>query len=237
MSPILHPNDPNTLPAAVKAISPITGPAHPSISNLSCALLHPSLPNCSTAFVHQILLSVPRLARLISAVILFNAIIGFKAVRAQPLTALTGMSKKVVLMTGILSTGIATIWGSTCALNNTLPKSTLPTKRFFLSGAMSSLPFLLLSGNRPMATSALRAAIESAWKTGVKRKLWKGRRRYEVTAFVLAWALMGSILEVTPEAVQGGGVRKGLSWMRGDGFVDPVEVEKRKARRASKKTE
>ncbi|KAJ5725570.1 uncharacterized protein N7483_006927 [Penicillium malachiteum] len=237
VSPILHPNDPNTLPAAVKAISPITGPAHPSIANLACALLHPSLPGCSTAFLHQILLSVPRVARLIGGVVLVYGLIGFKRIKAQPLAAISGMLKKVLVMTTILSTSLASLWGSVCLLNNRLPGSTLPTKRFFLSGAMGSLPFLLLSSNRGLFTYFFRAAVDSAWKTGVKRKLWKGTRRYELTVFVLSWALMGSILDSTPDAVQGGGVRKALSWLRGDGFADPVEAEKRKAERASKKVE
>ncbi|KAJ5273047.1 hypothetical protein N7478_008172 [Penicillium angulare] len=237
VSPILHPSDPNTLPAAVKAISPITGPAHPSISSLSCALLHPSLPNCSTAFLHQILLSVPRLARFITAVVVGFSLLGFKKVLAHPMMAINGMSKKILVMTAVLSTGIASSWGSVCMLNNTLPRSTLPTKRFFLSGALGSLPFLLLSNNRSLFTYFFRASLDSAWKAGVKRKLWKGGRRYELTVFVLSLALMGSILESSPEAVQGAGVRKVLTWLRGDGYVDPVELEKRKARRASKKAE
>ncbi|KAJ6099882.1 hypothetical protein N7467_001417 [Penicillium canescens] len=238
VSPILHPGDPNTLPSPVSSISPITGPAHPAISNLSCALLHPNLPNCGTAFLHHILLSVPLLARFLTTVTLALSIPKLKAILSQPMTSLNSISKRIIKMTAILSVAIGSAWGSVCLLNSNLPRSTLPTKRFFLSGALGGLPFLFLGNSRSTFLYFFRAAIDSAYKTGVKRGLWKGRRGGELLLFVLSWAMMGSILEANPEAVQGGGVRKGLSWMRGDGYTDPVDVAaKRKARRDSKKPE
>ena len=238
VSPILHPGDPHTLPSSVSSISPITGPAHPAISNLSCALLHPNLPNCGTAFLHHILLSVPLLARFLTTITLALSIPKLKAILSQPMTSLNSISKRIIKMTAILSVAIGSAWGSVCLLNSNLPRSTLPTKRFFLSGALGGLPFLFLGNSRSTFLYFFRAAIDSAYKTGVKRGLWKGRRGGELLLFVLSWAMMGSILEANPEAVQGGGVRKGLSWMRGDGYTDPVDVAaKRKARRDSKKPE
>ncbi|KAJ5569756.1 uncharacterized protein N7459_009186 [Penicillium hispanicum] len=236
VSPVLHPADPNTLPSSVKSISPITGPAHPSISRLSCALLHPSVPNCSTAFLHHILLSVSPLVRFLTTITLALSIPKFKSILAQPIPSINALSKKIIMMTAVLSAAIGSAWGSVCLLSNTLPRSTLPTKRFFLSGALGGLPFLFLGNSRSLFLYFFRAAIDSAWKTGVKRGLWKGGRAGELWLFVLSWAIMGSILEAHPESVQGGGLRKGLTWLRGDGFVDPVEMEKRKLRRA-KRTE
>ncbi|KAJ6103686.1 hypothetical protein N7486_003908 [Penicillium sp. IBT 16267x] len=234
VSPILHPTDPNTLPAAVKSLSPITGPAHPLITSLSCALLHPSLPNCSTAFLHHILHTVPLLARFLTTITLALSIPKFKSILAQPVTSINAISKKIILLTAVLSTAIGSVWGSVCLFNNTLPRSTLPNKRFFLSGALGGLPFLLLGKSRSLFTYFFRAALDSAWKTGIKRGLWKGGRSGELALLVMSWALMGSILEANPDAVQGGGLRKGLTWLRGDGFVDPIEMEKRRARRAKK---
>ncbi|KAJ5438626.1 uncharacterized protein N7458_009624 [Penicillium daleae] len=237
ISPTLHPSDPNTLPLSVKSISPITGPAHPSIAHLSCALLHPSVPSCSTAFVHHILLSVPPLARFLTAVSLALTIPKLKTVLAQPITSINSLSKRIITMTAVLSAAVGSAWGSVCLLNNTLPRSTLPTKRFFISGALGGLPFALLANSRSVFMYFFRAAVDSAWKTGVKRGLWKGGRAVELWLFVLSWALMGSILEAHPSAVQGRGLRKGLAWLRGDGFVDLEEVEKRKAHRSLKKAE
>lgn len=237
VSPILHPGDPNTLPASVKSISPITGPAHPSISSLSCALLHPSVPNCSTAFLHHILLSVPPLARFLTTVTLALTIPKFRSALAQPITCINNLSKQIIMMTAVLSAAIGSAWGSVCLLNNTLPRSTLPSKRFFLSGALGGLPFLFLGNSRNVFTYFFRAAVDSAWKTGVKRGLWKGTRGGDLWILVISWAVIGSILEAQPSAVQGGGMRKGLAWLRGDGFVDPEELAKRKARREAKKAE
>ncbi|KAJ5402508.1 uncharacterized protein N7487_008404 [Penicillium crustosum] len=235
VSPILHPGDPNTLPSSVASISPITGPAHPAISSLSCALLHPNLPNCSTAFLHHILLSVPPLARFLTTVTLALSIPKFKSILLQPISSVNTMSKRIITMTAVLSAAIGSAWGSVCLLNNNLPRTTLPTKRFFLSGALGGLPFLFLGNSRSTFLWFFRAAVDSAYKTGVKRGLWKGRKGGELLLFVLSWALMGSILEGNPEAVQGGGLRKALTWMRGDGFGDPVDIAKRKLRRESKK--
>ncbi|KAJ5501263.1 Enolase C-terminal [Penicillium expansum] len=237
VSPILHPGDPNTLPSSVASIFPITGPAHPAISSLSCALLHPNLPNCSTAFLHHILLSVPLLARFLTTVTLALSIPKFKSILLQPISSVNTISKRIITMTAVLSAAIGTAWGSVCLLNNNLPRTTLPTKRFFLSGALGGLPFLFLGNSRSTFLWFFRAAVDSAYKTGVKRGLWKGRKGGELLLFVLSWALMGSILEGNPEAVQGGGLRKALAWLRGDGFADPVDIAKRKLRRESKKPE
>lgn len=231
MSPILHPTDPHTLPSVVQSISPITGPAHPSITNLSCALLHPGVPNCSTAYLHHILLSVPPLARFLATVTLALTIPKFKSVLAQPFTSINNLSKRILMMTAVLSAAIGSAWGSVCLLNGALPRSTLPTKRFFLSGAIGGLPFMFLGSSRSVFMYFFRAGVDSAWKTGVKRGLWKGGRGGEVWLFVLSWAVIGSILEAHPAAVQGPGIRKSLAWLRGDGWVDPEEIAKRKLRR------
>jgi hypothetical protein len=174
------------------------------------------------------------LARFFTAVSLALTIPKLKSVLAQPITSINSLSKRIITMTAVLSAAVGSAWGSVCLLNNTLPRSTLPTKRFFLSGALGGLPFALLANSRNVFMYFFRAAVDSAWKTGVKHGLWKGGRAVELWLFVLSWALMGSILEAHPSAVQGRGLRKALAWLRGDGFVDLEEVEKRKARRALK---
>lgn len=159
----------------------------------------------------------------------------FKSILAQPLTSANTLSKRVIKMTAVLSAAIGSTWGSVCLFNSTLPRSTLPTQRFFLSGALGGLPFVFLGNSRSVFMYFFRAAIDSAWKTGRKRGLWKGGRGGEVWLFVLSWAVIGSILEANPTAVQGPGIRKYLSWLRGDGWTDPAsETEKRKARKVKK---
>ncbi|KAL2012718.1 hypothetical protein VTN00DRAFT_243 [Thermoascus crustaceus] len=234
VSPILHPTNPNTLPRAVKSISPITSPAHPSITPLSCALLHPSTPSCSTAFLHHILLSVPPLARLLTSMTLVFSLLKYKSLLAHPISSTNALSKRIITMTAVLSTAVGSTWGSICLFNTLLPRRVLPTKRFFLSGAIGGIPFAFLGNNRGNFLYFFRMAVYSAWKVGVKRGLWRGWKGGELWLFVLSWAVIGSILEGKPNAVQGRGMRKCLAWMRGDGLVDLVEVAaKRKAKKSA----
>lgn len=238
VSPILHAGNPNTLPSSIKSIAPITGPAHPSISSLSCALLHPQLPSCSTAFLHHILLSVPKLAKIITTITLALSVLKFKAVTAHPFTSMQEMCKRIITLTAVLSAAVGSAWGSLCFWNATFSRTTLPTKRFFLSGFLSGLPFAFLGNSRNIFMYFFRAAVDSAWKAGVKRGLWKGWAGGELWLVVVSWAAIGAMLEARPSTVQGPGIRKFFAWMRGDGFMDPVEVlAKKKARKAAAKRE
>lgn len=82
-----------------------------------------------------------------------------------------------------------------------------------------------------MHLAFFRAAIDSAWKVGVSRRLWKGQRGGDLLLLVVGWAVIGSALEARPSVVRDRGFRKSLAWMRGDGFVDLVEVAaKRRAK-------
>ncbi len=55
------------------------------------------------------------------------------------------------------------------------------------------------------------------------------QRGGEVWLFVVAWAVLGSALEGRPGTVQGRGVRRLLAWMKGEGFMDPIEKRRRRA--------
>lgn len=233
ISPILHPNNPNPLPKQIKSISPLTSPAHPNIASLSCAVLHPSTPSCSTAFIHHILNSAPALVRFITITALAMSAASYKKVLSNPLSSINIISKRILSLTAILSASTGSFWGSICLLNSLLPRSTLPTKRFFISGAMGGLPFAFLEQARGTFTYIFRSAIYSAWATGVKRRYWREWKTGELALIVASWALLGAVLECSPEAVEGAGLRKGLAWLRGDGFTDPVEAALKRKRRAT----
>ncbi|PYI21999.1 hypothetical protein BO99DRAFT_440995 [Aspergillus violaceofuscus CBS 115571] len=234
VSPILHPGTSKTLPSSLASISPVTGSAHPAISSLSCALLHPSSPSCSTAFLHHILLSVPPLARLLTAATLALSLRNLKTLASHPITSLNELSQRVMKLTAVLSASAGAAWASICLWNAILPRSTLATQRFFLSGALAGVPFAFLGPRRSVFLSFFRAAIATAWKTAGKRGRWTGWTDGELCVIVASWAVMGCILDAQPAAVQGKGVRVALAWMRGDGFADPLRVaEKRKAKKAA----
>jgi hypothetical protein len=62
---------------------------------------------------------------------------------------------------------------------------------------------------------SVRLSLQTAWKVGVKKGLWKGVPGGEVGLFVLALAAVGAVYEVDREAVRGSVVRKGVRWLRG----------------------
>ncbi|KAK2765183.1 hypothetical protein FQN54_008882 [Arachnomyces sp. PD_36] len=230
-SPILHPNNPSPLPSSLKSISPITSPAHAALSSLSCALLHPSTPSCTTAYLHHNLLSVAQLARPVTFVYLAMSLLSYKRFLSAPFTTTNALFRKIITMTLVLSTSVGSAWGSICLFNSLLSRSVLPTKRFFLSGAAAGLPFAVFArgtGNRAHFLSIFRIALNSAWKIGPKKGMWRRWKGIEVSAFVLAWALAGCVLEGNPGAVDDLKMRKALAWLRGDGFVDLVEKRKGK---------
>lgn len=155
----------------------------------------------------------------------------YKKILSSPLSSINVISKRILSLTAILSASTGSFWGSICLLNSLLPRSALPTKRFFISGALGGLPFAFVEQGRGAFTYIFRSAIYSAWATGVKRRYWREWKTGELALIVASWALLGAVLECSPEAVEGAGLRKGLAWLRGDGFTDPVEVALRRKRR------
>ena len=75
--------------------------------------------------------------------------------------------------------------------------------------------------------ASARLSIDSLWKVGVKRGWWKGVRNGDVWVFVLGLMLLNTVYEVDPKAVSGGLVRKGLGVLRGEGWVDRAEGERK----------
>ncbi|PGH21403.1 hypothetical protein AJ80_03320 [Polytolypa hystricis UAMH7299] len=236
ISPILHPSKPQALPDVISMISPITSPAHPSIASLSCALLHPKSPSCLTAFIHQNLLSIPILARFLTKLYLAFAILKFKSFLSHPIVETNTLCRKILSMTAVLSASLGSAWGSICLFNSYLPRSILPTQRFYLSGALAGLPFMFLArgANRGASLYFLRMAIDSAWKTGEKHRLWRLWKGGDLCVIVASWALIGALLDNRPDAVDAKGFRKMLMWVRGDGYIDPAESgTKKKGKKAT----
>lgn len=89
--------------------------------------------------------------------------------------------------------------------------------RWFLGGALGGCwAFLMRREGRAQFMYSVRLSLDSAWKVGVKRGLWKGVRGGEVGLFVLGLAAVGAVYEVDREAVRGSMVRRGVGWLRGE---------------------
>ncbi|KAK3077002.1 hypothetical protein LTS18_011458, partial [Coniosporium uncinatum] len=216
-SPILFPTKP-TLPTSLPRISPITGPAHPSIKNLSCALLHPSDPSCLRTYLSYYLHAFPAVARFFTLVYSAFALLRWRSFLKTPITATNRLAQAVLRMSLFITGAIGTSWGSVCLFQHYLPKTFLPTQRFFFAGALGGLwAFLERKSGRSNFLYSARMSADSLWKVGVKRGWWKGLRNGDVLLFVVSLAVVNGIYETTPRAVNGGVVRKSLGMVRGEG--------------------
>jgi hypothetical protein len=224
ISPILFPTT-VTLPKTVLSIKPITSSAHPAIKNLSCALLHPHDTSCLRTYITFFLRAFPTVTKFFTLVYAAFGLLKYKAFLASPGPAFNNLAKSILRMSVFITGAIGTSWGSICFFQNFLPRSVLPTQRWFLGGFVGGLwAFLERKNGRSNFLMSARYSIDSLWKVGVKHNWWKGVKNGDVLVFVASLALIQGIYEVNPKAITGGVLRKGLGMLRGDGWVDRAMV-------------
>lgn len=212
---------------AVAAIRPLAARAHPLIQSLSCATLHPDDPSCGRTqllfwlrawpsyarffLVIYTALQLPRLPRLSAA--LHHAPLGalYRLIVSRALRSAT-------FVTGALSTA----WASICFCQRWLPQRFLATQRIFLGGfAAGFWAWLERRNGRAMFLYSARASVDSLLRVGVKRRWWRSPSRGgDVAVFMLALLLMGTAYERDARAVREPTWRKGISWVRGEGWRD-----------------
>jgi hypothetical protein len=216
----MFPNS-QTLPKTLLAASPITSPAHPTIRKLSCALLHPNDPSCLRTYLKFFVEGFPGVVRYFTILYGLFSLLRVKAFVTTPIPAFSRLAK-VILRTSLFVTGaIGTAWGSICLFQNLLPHTFLPTKRWILGGALGgSWAFIERKAGRGNFLFSTRLSLDSFWKVGVKRGWWKGIKNGDVLLFVASLAVMQSIYEVDPKAIDSPVIRKTLGMLRGDGWVD-----------------
>ncbi|KAF2431247.1 hypothetical protein EJ08DRAFT_587582 [Tothia fuscella] len=225
VSPIMFPTT-QTLPAALAAINPITSSAHPAIKNLSCALLHPNDPSCLRTYISFFPRAFPTVAKFFAILYGAFSLLSIKAIFRHPIPAFNKLSKSILRMTLFVTGAIGTSWGSICLMQHLLPRHVLPTQRFVVGGALGGMwAFLERKGGRSNFLYSTRLSIDSFWKVGVKHGWWRGVSNGDVLLFVASLALVQGIYEVDPKAVTGGMIRKTLGMLRGEGWVDRVELE------------
>ncbi|KAH6842639.1 hypothetical protein B0I37DRAFT_448083 [Chaetomium sp. MPI-CAGE-AT-0009] len=227
-SPTLFPLKEDVLPASLAAISPITSGAHPLITSLSCATLHPSDLSCTRTYLNFWLRSFPPLTQLL--VMVYSALLlpRASALYHFPLSTLRRLLASALRTAGFLTGSLATAWSSVCFFQTWLPRTFLPTQRFFLGGFVAGFWALLHrgaggpgpAGHRSVFLGSAKASVESLWKVGVKRRWWRAMRGGDVWLFVAALMLTGVVYERDAKAVREGAWRKGISWVRGEGWKD-----------------
>ncbi|KZF22890.1 hypothetical protein L228DRAFT_247303 [Xylona heveae TC161] len=224
-SPILFPNK-ETLPPSLTTIAPITDPAHPGIKPLSCAVLHPNDPSCLRTYLTFYIRVFPQFARIFALVLTGMSILRYKSFLATPISSTNALAKSILKLTLSVTGAIGSAWASICLFQHVFPRSFLPTQRFFLGGFLAGFwAFLTRRSGRSNFLYSARMSIDSLWKVGVKRGWWRGVRNGDVWLFVLSLALTNAVYDVNPKAVTGGAVRKSLSVLRGQGWVDRARAK------------
>ncbi|KAJ4523240.1 hypothetical protein HRR78_000736 [Exophiala dermatitidis] len=199
VSPILQPDNPNTLPKGINPIiSPVTSRAHPAIYKLSCALIHPSSPSCFMAYLRHNLLAFPQMAKFYTMYYGLFALAHFKKFVDSPVASANKLAEKILRSTFAISGSIGAAWGSICLFQAIFPRSFLPKFRFFLGGLLAGM-FQLFDrtpAGHMNALYAARTSVYSLWKVGVKHGWWRGIRGGDVWLFVASLALVNVVYDL-----------------------------------------
>ncbi|KAI0408524.1 hypothetical protein F4802DRAFT_550192 [Xylaria palmicola] len=220
ISPTLFPDEP-TLPATLTTLAPLTSQAYPIITSLSCASLHPGDPSCLRTYLTFWVRSFPRLGRFFLIFYSMLMLPRYKLLYNAPLHLLNRLLSKALRLTTFATGAMSTAWASICFFQTWLPRTFLPTQRFFLGGFLAGLwAFVERREGRSIFLYTARTSVDSLWKVGVKRRWWRAMRGGDVWLFALALAITGAVYERDARAIREANVRKGISWMRGTGFRD-----------------
>lgn len=145
----------------------------------------------------------------------------FKLLYNAPLHLLNRLLAKTLRLTTFATGSMSTIWASICFFQTWLPRTFLPTQRFFLGGFLAGLwAFVERRDGRSIFLYNARTSVDSLWKVGVKRRWWRAMRGGDVWLFALALAITGAVYERDARAIREANVRKGISWLSGAGFRD-----------------
>ncbi|KAF2225501.1 hypothetical protein BDZ85DRAFT_231329 [Elsinoe ampelina] len=226
-SPVLIPaSSTKSLPTpSLERVRPLTTPAHPLTKHTSCAILHPSDPSCARTHLKFWLQSFPQTLKLMTMIYSAFALLSFRRALASPAKFSATLAERILRLSIFITGAIGSAWGSICLFNALLPKSFLPTQRFFLSGMVGgSWAYVARRGERGNFLYCLRLSLDSAWKVGKRRGWWRGVRGGDVLLFTAALALTGVVYEKRRMAVRGGVIRKGVGWARGESWGEG-EVE------------
>ncbi|KAK3906067.1 hypothetical protein C8A05DRAFT_41064 [Staphylotrichum tortipilum] len=221
--PTLFPAKEDILPASLSAIAPITSGAHPLITSLSCATLHPADPSCTRTFLAFWLRSFPPLTRILLLAYSATLLPRLSALYHFPISTAHQLVSSALRAAGFLTGSLATAWSSICLMQAWFPRTFLATQRFFLGGFLAGFWALLQQarkGSRGVFLASAKMSVESLWKVGVKRRWWRAMRGGDVWVFVAALMLTGVVYERDAKAVREGAWRKGISWVRGEGWRD-----------------
>ena len=151
----------------------------------------------------------------------------YKAFYHFPLSTMQKLVSSALRTSAFFTGAMATAWSSICFFQAWFPRTFLPTQRFFLGGFLAGMWAMIFERRkgRGLFIYSAKMSLDSFWKVGVKRRWWKAMKGGDVWVFVLALMLTGIVYERDAKAVKEGTWRKGISWVRGEGFRDWAAVD------------
>jgi hypothetical protein len=139
----------------------------------------------------------------------------------SPLSTLRTILAATLRTSTFVTGAMSTAWASICFFHAYLPRHVLATQRFFLGGFFAGLwAWVERRHGRGVFLYTARASVDSLWKVGAKRRWWKAMRGGDVWVFVAALMVTGVVYERDARAIKEGSWRKGMSWVRGEGWRD-----------------
>jgi len=180
--------------------------------------------------LQYVLNAFPALAKFFAAYYALFSLPRYKKYLASPAGELNALGKRVLRTAAFLTGAIGASWGSICLFQYLLPRTFLPSARWFLGGFLGGMWGIVdRRGGRGHFLYSVRLSIDSLWKVGVQRGLWKGFDGGDVAVFVAGLALINVVYEKRRTAI-GGVAEKGVGWLRGEDLFRKggEEEEKRK---------
>ncbi|CAK7263747.1 hypothetical protein SEPCBS119000_000642 [Sporothrix epigloea] len=208
--------------AAIAAVTPLTSRAHPLIKSLSCATLHPNDPSCGRTLLTYWLRAFPAYARFFLMLYTALQLPRAGAVYDAPVQAIRRLIARALRSATFLTGCLSTAWASICFFQAWLPRRFLATQRFFLGGFLAGFwAWVERKHGRTLFLYSARASLDSIWRVGVKRRWWRpASQGADVLVFVASLLVGGAVYERQASALREPTWRKGVSWVRGEGWRD-----------------
>ena len=232
ISPILIPSHSHPIPISLSDISPITSPANPMHTSLSCALLHPANPSCSRVSLTHHLSAFPSVLKIFALILSLFSLPRYHNFVSNPQKEFSSLITRILRLSVFFTCAVGTSWSSICFLQTILPRTFLPTRRWLLSGFLGGLWAYILDPVSARANSlySVRASIDSLWKVGKKRGWWRGVKGGDLVVLVLGMAVLGGVSEIDEGAIRDGVVRRLVKSLRGYDRVTELKSRGRKER-------
>ncbi|KAJ1030534.1 hypothetical protein NDA16_001443 [Ustilago loliicola] len=227
-APVLSALSPSKYPTTKYAlINPVLdyAPAHPAHSRLLCAILHPTEPSCSKNFLGFFAREWQASAKFVAVFTALTQLLSYKKVLKDPETALFKFALAVVQGATVISGSIGTAWGLTCFFQHYLPRTVLPTQRYFLNGFLSSVFILAVPKARraQLGSYVTRQSLDAGYAVAKRRGWWKPVPQGDTILLALGLATLTALYETRPKAVESS-IRKSIWLLFGNSAT--VDTEK-----------